>query len=269
MIDKELIEDCIYNDPIALLTVKDQESIDFINSFLPYSTGFEIECNNLSDFTQNIFKSIPNIIEVICDYSEKRFRISNGLQGLICLYNICQELPKNCSLNYGSGIHYHIDCTDVFNNINNQNWIDLNNDWIIERLKLWETAKDYNSTYCMVSQNRAWVRLASEHQTIEVRIGEMTFDYNLIVKRIIDCNKIVKRIKDNNYTIAKKVEYQFVDIKQILNYLKIANTSQSLKNFELLKQELENKRKELEIKPIINPDIDMKKVIGSRIKKFV
>jgi len=273
MIEKELIQKYIYTNPIALLAIKDQESINYINSFLPYSTGFEIECNTLSNYDYEKFKVIPDIL----DYGkynsnqvtsiEVRYRIPNGLVGLICLYNICQELHRNCSLS-ASSIHYHIDCTDIFDKIHNQNWINDNNNWIIERLKLWETAKEYNAD-CKVSLYRAWVRLAEEHKTIEFRIGEMTFDYNIIVKRIIDCNDIIKKVKEE-FKDRVEIIYNKVDITKILNYLKIVNISQEYKNFELLKQELEKQSKELKQQSIIiNPDIDMKKVISSRVKKFV
>lgn len=274
MIDKELIKKYIYTNPIALLAIKDRESINFINSFLPYSTGFEIECNVLANHNYKNFEQIPDIL----DYNkfnyhnqitstEERFRISNGLQGLVCLFNICNELHRNCSLS-DSSVHYHIDCTDIFNKIHNQNWINENNNWIIERLKQWETAKDYN-IYCKVSLSRAWVRLAEEHQTIEFRIGEMTFDYNIIVKRILDCNDIVKKVKQD-ISIKREVTYEKIDITKILNYFKIANVSIEYKNYELLKQEIEKKTKELkEQSIIINPEIDMKKIITSRVKKFV
>jgi hypothetical protein len=273
MIEKELIKKYIYTNPIALLAIKDKESIDFINSFLPYSAGFEIECNTLADYNYKNFEVIPDILDCGKYNSnqitsiEVRYRIPNGLQGLVCLFNICNELHRNCSLS-ASSIHYHIDCTDVFDEIHNQNWINDNNNWIIERLKLWETAKDYNAN-CKVSLYRAWVRLADEHSTIEFRIGEMTFDYNIIAKRILDCNDIVKKIKQDIST-KREVTYNKVDITKILNYLKIANTTIQYKNFELLKQELEKQSKELKQQSIIiNPDIDMKKVINSRIKKFV
>ena len=87
------------------------------NSYLPYSTGVEIECTSKDNISLSAarlgFNNIPNIIEVDIDYREQRFRIPKGISGAICLYEICEKLKLMCMLNMGSGIHYHIDCRDI------------------------------------------------------------------------------------------------------------------------------------------------------------
>lgn len=200
VIDK--IEKIIYNHPKTLDNLKNEYLIQTASSYLPYSTGFEIECN--SNYTDSqikeIFSKIPNIMHVSGGHSEVRFRIPNGIKGLVCLYNICLKLPEYFTLNMDSGIHYHIDFTD-FPEAFNRDFIKKHNDFIIEELIKWETALDTKSVSAICQlDSRCWVQFQSGFQTMEVRIGEMTFDYTVIVKRIIDCNRIAKIVKGNiNY----------------------------------------------------------------------
>lgn len=266
--NKELIKELIYTNPLALLAFKDKESIAYIDSFIPYSTGFEIECNSLDHFNAKEFLKIPDIIHVSCDSSEKRFRIPNGLKGIICLSNITNILPIQCSLNMGSGIHYHIDCTDVFKEINNAKFIKENNDWIIRDLILWNTAKEVNAN-AVVSQHRAWVRLADEHQTIEFRIGEMSFDYTTIITRIIDCNRIVKLVKDACGK-AREVIYGSLDVANLFNYLKSnSNAKEDVlrRQLELILAARQEELQKLNTKPI-KPVVDVKAIIRNRTQKI-
>lgn len=206
----------IYTCPQVLLkfTDKNPKLLEYINDYLPYSVGIEIECN--SDYRNNIiydiFSKITDIMDISGGDNEVRFRIPNGLKGLICLYNICLELPKYFTLNEGSGIHYHTDLTKYWNLINVTS-IAENNDWIIEELKTWNTAKDYNNfCYCRLD-SRCWCQFQSEFKTMEVRIGEMTFDYSIIAKRAIHCNSIVRKLVKEN-----KKEY-LITIKDRLSQL--------------------------------------------------
>jgi hypothetical protein len=194
----ELLEEAVYKFPQALKSIKDNKIIEFIDNYLPYSTGFEIECNILNenikeDIIKKVFGKIDNILDVNGADGEVRFRIPKGVKGILCLDDICTLLPHWFSLNMGSGIHYHIDMTDIYSEITDD-FISNNDKWIIDELIKWETAKklDHNA-HC--SRNRGWVRYANEHKTLEIRIGEMSFDYQVIIKRIIDSNRIVRQLK--------------------------------------------------------------------------
>ncbi len=280
MINKELIEDCIYNNPLALLVFKDKESRDYIDSFLPYSTGFEVECNRLPVYSVQDFKNIPNILNTN-DYeeNEQRFRIPSGLAGILCVYNITVQLKRNCSLNMGSGIHYHVDMTECFGLMNNDSFIKKNNNWIIQDLIKWETAKKIDEN-AKCSTSRAWVRYADEHRTLEVRIGEMSFEYDVIIKRIIDCNRIVKQLKVilsgessvNSFLKTYKYKHE-IDIHKLLTYIKTADVSGLEKQYELAKGEFKSKLAELVKMQKEGYDSNemqsMKTVIQSRVKKFV
>lgn len=199
------IEDSVYNYPLIFLEIDDEKILKSVDKFIPFSTGFEIECNSLSNFKSEYFETIPNILHIDCDNSEKRFRIPSGLKGMICLYEISQLLWDTCSIT-NSGIHYHIDMTDWYGDVDSlsttekHEFIDLNKDWILKELDTWEYNGNYNprEVDCF-GGSRNWVRFKHTTKTCEIRIGEMTFDYSILIKRIIHCNKIVKRLKYEYY----------------------------------------------------------------------
>lgn len=257
-----LIKEGIYNSPLVLLSIKDNKLIEEINNYLPYSTGFEIECNykgriQFLEF-DNIFRLIPNIIHVQCDINEQRFRIPNGLNGFICLYNISEQLKIHSELNLDSGIHYHIDMTDCYNKIKKRH-IEENKDWILEELDKWNYQGTYNSRDITFNSD-SWLRFSNEHKTAEFRLGEMTFDYSLLIKRIIHCNNIVKKLKEQlGFT---NITYEEPNVINLLDYYK--NSSNKLDD------KLLNQLKELEepkIKIITNQE--MKETINKRIFKVI
>lgn len=159
--------------------------------YLPFSTGFEIECEQRENFNLSTFKNIPNIVEVKVDSHEQRFRIPKGIKGLTCLYDISIALKENSNLNLGSGIHYHVNFNKYFELIDKE-VIKTHSDWILKELDTWKYRGTYN--YRSVTFNRTWVKFHKQYKTIEFRIGEMTFDYSLLFKRIAHCNAIVKKL---------------------------------------------------------------------------
>lgn len=161
---------------------------------LPFSTGFEIECDKLPSFNINDFESIPNILDVNIDNDEQRFRIPSGLKGLQCLYNISIALHKNSNLNLGSGIHYHIDCTSFFDKIE-QDILHKNSEGILKELDDWNYKGTYNSRKVSYSMGHCWVRRQIGFNTLEFRIGEMTFNYQKLFLRIVHLNQIIKDLK--------------------------------------------------------------------------
>lgn len=215
----EIIRSAIYSTPYVLLSLKD-EHLDIANSYLPNSTGFEIECFQKDSFDVKAFTNIPFIMDVQCDSGEQRFRIPNGVKGLICLYNICYQLKLNSELNEGSGIHYHIDMTDHpdFWEKDGQPYIRDNRKKILDDLDDWNYVGSYNKRDITFSTNHNWMRFQSDFKTAELRIGEMSFDYKLLVKRIIHANELVQRLK---YDIEPKFEpLTEVDKQILLEYYK-------------------------------------------------
>lgn len=189
------IEEAIYRFPLTLKGIKNEILINQINSFLPYSTGLEIECSKLPKFSDKAFTGIPNIIDVNCDSTEQRFRIPNGIEGLICLYEICKQLKINSALNPMGGIHYHIDMTDTFHLID-EDILNENKDWILKELDNWEDSKGTHQFRDCRINNNCYINFQSSFKTAEIKIGAQSFDYSFIVKRIIDANDTIRKFKD-------------------------------------------------------------------------
>jgi hypothetical protein len=104
------IEKVLRTNPFLALDISNIEEIAL--KYLPYSIGIEIECDRNDNYNIENFKNIPDIVEVLSTNGEERFRIPNGIKGLCCLYNISEQLKNNCSYS-SSGIHYHVDFSDM------------------------------------------------------------------------------------------------------------------------------------------------------------
>lgn len=216
----KVIEEIVYRSPLTLL----KEDLAHVileksNNYLPYSVGIEIEANQKDNFVHKIFEGIPDIIEVYCSGSEQRFRIPNGIKGLICLYNICMILPRYCELNTQSGIHYHIDMTESYHLFNDR-FIQKNKKWILEELDTWEYKGTYNTRDIQFSDHHRWLRFQSCFKTAEFRIGEMSFDYKVLIKRIIHASSIIRRLKTDLGIDTTNVPINNVNNKLILDWLK-------------------------------------------------
>lgn len=204
--------------PLAL----DKEDEDVINlalEYLPYSTGFEIECNcNEDRHKRSLFQTIGLLDCDVNNNDEQRFRITNGIEGLNQLFKIAELLPETMNFNLESGIHYHIDCTDIWDKLD-KDVINLVSKYILDELDTWEYKGNYNQRKCEFSESRYWTRFKTFTKTMEFRIGEMTFDYELLFKRITHCNEIVRNIKEvaENPTEYLKILYNIDDNDIIQN----------------------------------------------------
>ncbi len=283
---KELLRETAMTAPLLLLKLKNKEDIDYCNNFLPYSTGFEIECNmlgyeelvkkaldankwndpKLRDFVsqhRREFLAIPNIMHVSNDASEQRYRIPNGINGLICLYLISHNLKKFSELNDASGIHYHIDFTDV------PEWDDdyniyksllaSNHDYVLTELETWGYKGTYNSKgIAGIGSEGNWVR--QNDGTVEFRIGEMTFDYEVLVKRIVHLNEICRNLKGQ--------------LNLEPTYSEVVNAKESIKMYESLDlnlgrlAKLEEELREMEMIKAVPTTEEMLKTIKKRIYKI-
>ena len=163
---------------------------------LPFSIGIEIECDKGEYYNEKDFKDIPNILAVQTDSQEQRYRIPNGINGLKCLYSICTLLHGQSIFNVGSGIHYHVDFTDSYHLINDA-FIEKHQDYVLKELDTWNYIGTFNSR--KIGEGFNWVRLQPNFKTLEFRIGEMTFDYKLMYKRITHLVEICKNLKINLY----------------------------------------------------------------------
>lgn len=238
----ELVKGCVYNTPLTLLAIKDEELISKVNNYLPYSTGFEIECDMAVGYNEQAFLDIPNILEVGNSSSEQRYRIPSGANGLTCLYLICEQLKINSLLNEGSGIHYHIDMTDCFHLLTKE-FIAENAEWILAELDTWEYKGTYNYRKCEFNTAAHWIRFQSNFKTAEIRIGEMSFDYNILVKRIIHTNQIIKRLKDQ-LGVSSEIIHSPIPSKAIVEYMSKYSFGATI-DYNSKLQELNSKLQEL------------------------
>jgi hypothetical protein len=264
--------------PLSLLALKDEKEIHQINSLIPYSSAFEIECDIASEMehvAKTSFESIPNLMDYSGGCGEERFRIPNGMMGIICLWHISRQLKANLMLNYGSGIHYHVDCKtdDTWKRI-----IELDNpplfEWILNELDKWDfggTQKRGFSSFEKMGHSGSWVK-ANALETLEFRVGNMTFDYDVLLKRIIHANAIVYTIKGYLENVPEPV-YKDIDIKSLLIYerdARIAISDNPLKsrliaiNEEIRQLKLAEEKED----KLIDPLASINKEVRNRLHKI-
>lgn len=231
------IQDCINYNPVALLKINSKALLDKIDDVLPYSTGFEIECFpkkkadsllSLQDH-MNYFRVIPDIIDVNCDSNEQRFRIPSGLKGLICLQEISKVLINCCELNPLSGIHYHVDFTDCYDDLNSK-FISENSSWMLEELDSWNYKGTYNRRNCQFDTSHHWIRFQNSFKTMEIRIGEMTFNYQLLLKRILHANEIARKLKSILGTREERSQNRLIQELESLNKEETTNQQIDIKS---------------------------------------
>lgn len=276
-IDKnKMLEETVRTNPLALLVLNNKDNIDFVNNLLPYSTGFEIECDKKSHFNDVPFNNIPKIVDIDCTFGEQRFRIPRGLNGFICLYLICDQLSKNSLLNPGSGIHYHVDTTETCMHITRE-IVDANQEWILKELDKWEYKGLYNGRKVILGKG-GWLGFRSHKQsydkkTAEFRCGEMSFDYTYIVDKIIHANNIIKRLNNIMLPLYQVPIFndQVVTTKEILAYSLIYGDNKNTKIQQLLAKQIELQNKSVNAVTIEKetPNVDASIIIKSRTKKMV
>ena len=190
--DAEVNIELLYKSPLEF-SIKEQSEAE---KLWPYSVGIEIECDKAFDYREEIFKAIPDMMDVNTDDSEQRYRLPNGMKGMICLWNLCDELVKHSLLNLESGIHYHIDFTDSYYEVV-QNLTEDDIKFMLTELDTWGYKGNYNSRGVSVTgYNYNWIRFQDSFKTMECRIGEMTFHYHLLLKRILHLQSISMIIKE-------------------------------------------------------------------------
>lgn len=217
----KMVREAVKQCPLPLLHIKEKNLIKCAEDMLPYSVGIEIECHrNMCGFSQICKETIPELIAVKCDDNEIRVRIPNGIKGMIALYRFADFLKENAALNPLSGVHYHIDFTDIpkvdFLNLLRKHY--GTKSFILKSLKSWGYKGTYNEW--LVSQDKSAVRFHCTYQTLEFRIGEMTFEYELLMKRILNCQNISKALKSSlKSSHPTKDETKVVDYPVSIGYI--------------------------------------------------
>lgn len=265
----DILEECVNYTPLGLLIfTKNKRILDKINSYLPFSIGIEIECYQKESFNINSFNEIPKIMEVICDKGEQRFRIPNGINGLICLYLISQQLSFNCDLDSKSGIHYHIDMTPIYNE--KGNYFTYDSRFILEELEKWEYTGKYNrKAVCPPEKHEFnWLRFQSGFKTAEIRIGEMTFDYSLLIKRIRHACYIISDIYNRNNVEFPSIDNSIVIVEDIIKFNNNHKGDYHIGNVDTLNKILNDLDEDKEDKRTVENILSFDE-IKQRIKKRV
>lgn len=208
---------------VPLVVQDTPDAREVADYLLPFGIGIEFECDQGEDYDVRAFEEIDGIVEVRVDSAEQRYRIVKGFDGLKALYRLSRTLIRYSRLNLGSGIHYHIGLNDYFEDfvqLYEEDKDHILKDTILKELDKWNYEGTYNRR--AVTFHRTWVRLNKHYQTAEVRIGEMTFNYELLFKRITHACSIFREcldgfeqkrlIKDNPWLL-----YEDQDIKEILS----------------------------------------------------
>ena len=249
---RQLVKSCptLLPNLIEKLPIHQQKKAHkIINTLLPRKTGIELECllslSNNSRLSFDEIKAKYNLVDYDEDkgsyyarkednsydsecfytlkdiakahsFNEHRIQIKSGLEGMISLYNILQDMRIHCAENAGSGLHYHTDLADPTlskcpkgeNRTPAASFIHYSgkcpSEKYLKMLDHWgyaESGFTYNGRGFGTSNsgNAPWVKYQDGFNTLEYRIGEMSFDYSLIIKRIINCHKVTSVfLKDIN-----------------------------------------------------------------------
>lgn len=180
--------------------------VRYINSIFTRDIGIEIEAILKSNYTIVDFHEAWNNANLVCsedsDADEIRIRLNfydNSISRcLIDLYLGLEIIKEYYKLNILSGIHYHVDCPTIFLTPNiayDSNIVSNQHEWVFKALSSWNynEAKGGNARYISILK---WsqVRIHRVYKTLEYRIGEMTFDYSVILKRIVHITNITNKI---------------------------------------------------------------------------
>ena len=202
------LRDCVFHNPLAL-PLFPNNMVNIASNMLPYQIGIEVECSfkdgtrSMCDVNLGDIVSELGIVNYSWDVSEQRFRIKSGVAGMIGLYNVCEYLKKECYLNNMSGIHYHVGIgypsieklyTRLCGGTIEQRKIE---DMILPELDKWDYKGQYNSRYVSPEKSSAWVNIRRRMGTVEYRTGEMTFDYSVMINRILHVSSISSKVIKN------------------------------------------------------------------------
>ena len=188
---------------------------------LPYSVGIEVECEAKQGMTERgrnyvheqvcrdfIYERTGNLwhsflMDINFSTYEYTFRVRKGIEGLMGMYVMCEFLIYYCDFNPLSGIHYHVDMSDV-------SWVTINSNWsmlltssvckryipdrIIKSLESWNYKGEYNSK-SVGTKKGTWAAHREHLKSREIRRGEKIFDYDLMSKRAIHACEITRKLK--------------------------------------------------------------------------
>lgn len=189
------LRECVFHSPLGLSCLP-SKTRQLASYYLPAETGIEIEVRESASYEARPAIRQLHLVDSSSDSGEQRFCIRGGEEGMIELYKVCQILKKYYKLNKESGIHYHTSAPWVSRHVGV--YIeDRPNEfgWVLDELSKWGYTGEYNKRNITCDTKGNWVNMRPTLETVEYRIGEMSFDYDILIKRIIHCHSITKRIR--------------------------------------------------------------------------
>jgi len=186
------------------------------NDFFPYSVGIEVECSMIATLYNEISRigtpdrvdlkyfRLDNVMEVQSTINEQRFRLPSGPTQALALLQVCNFLNDNCFFNKKSGIHIHVDMTDIMkrDDVHYDVYrIDrlINKKRVLSRLHSFSYGGIYNH-YDLTPRmhnihfSSSYVHI-TEKRTLEYRIFSQTFDYHKLLIFIKACQSITREVK--------------------------------------------------------------------------
>lgn len=192
----------VNSNPHALAYLDDKLK-NIVECMLPTTTGFEFETDLVDGFIDKLSELQLGGGTYQSD-DELRFTIPKGIIGMQKLYDMLDYMKANVPINEVNGIHIHIYIPNKYKKLVNRILEDntSNHHVILSWLDKYKYEGNYNKREVTQGSNgRYWVRLNNDGDTIEFRIFKMTFEYEKLIKIIIDLHKLMWYI----YTNAEKL----------------------------------------------------------------
>lgn len=235
------IKQIVLTDPTVLKHILRNPNYDkrkitgIISQMFKYDVGLEFELfGSLSHLSKikirgtdkskernDINKNIAKILRIVSysedhyhnkslleqkDLNELRIRLRGHL-GLVPLYNSLNYMRESCMIPKNSGgIHIHVDCNRFLGTNDDRN---LLCNWFSKpevQNRVLDIFGGYEGTYnkpgCKVRTKGYYVNI-SRLDTVEFRIGKLTFDYPIIANWIYKCQQLVKEGLRQTRILAK------------------------------------------------------------------
>ena len=193
-----------------------------LRKMLPLRSSIEIECisslkincsiSNYSLLKKGVIDLDDDNNTCINEYCEHRISICDYKQAL-GLYNILKEMKKYCKLNPISGTHIHIDYSSILCSLSitdtDSFYHILRDEFDKELDTVYQIfGSKYNGVFnrkiTRINYKGSWISIRTNLRSIEYRIGDCTFEYNEIIKQMIDLNKLTIKVFKRAKTIYMK-----------------------------------------------------------------
>lgn len=188
-----------------------------INSMLPVDTGFEFESyGRVAIPSESVYILCRNInaVDISCHLDgddgghENKVRIRAGVDGAITLWKFLNLLKERTRFNDKGCIHYHVGIRDFYTyipsqvrygNSNTTEWAKFQRliEPILQELDTWGYQEEISGSQRRRISECKWsyVRIHPGHYTAEFRIGEPSYDYQTVMKRVIHIHQLVKKMR--------------------------------------------------------------------------